>query len=89
LLITPPPFVVTRRHLYQATFAQGRVRKIERLRSNPSRGANFKFLATLVATKLSLHQIRTADGKQDGSTTTRSGGDRPQGDRKGEGATGP
>jgi hypothetical protein len=27
-----PPFVVTRRHLYQATFAQGRVRKIERLR---------------------------------------------------------
>src|ERR1700722_14632642 len=33
LLITPP-FVGTRRHLYQATFAQGRVRKIERLRHN-------------------------------------------------------
>jgi hypothetical protein len=31
LLITSPPFVVTRRHLYQATFPQGRVRKIERL----------------------------------------------------------
>jgi len=27
-----PPFVVTRRHLYQATLARGRVRKIERLR---------------------------------------------------------
>jgi len=52
--------------------------------SNPSRGANFKFFATLVATNRSLPQIRTADGKQDGSTTTRSGGDRPQGDPKGE-----
>src|SRR3984957_20664821 len=31
LPITPPPFVVTRRHLYQATVPQGRVRKIERL----------------------------------------------------------
>jgi predicted lactoylglutathione lyase len=32
-LLIVPPFVVTQRHLYQATLAQGRVRKIERLHS--------------------------------------------------------
>jgi hypothetical protein len=36
LLIMPPPFVVNPRHLYQPTLAPGRVRKIERLRSNLS-----------------------------------------------------
>src|SRR5882672_7072786 len=38
------PFVVTRRHLYQATLAQGRVRKIERLHLW---GKDFSFLETM------------------------------------------
>jgi hypothetical protein len=50
--------------------------------SNPSRGANFKKIQNGAnrCTVAVWPQIRTADGQQDGSTTPRSGGDRPQGD---------
>jgi len=55
--------------------------------SNPSRGAQISSGRTRVTPTAfpdSLALIRTADRKQDGSTTPRSGGDRPQGDPKGE-----
>src|SRR3979490_3274495 len=53
--------------------------------SNPSRGAKGqKGPAKPTAFHSSSLPIRTADRQQDGSTTPRSGGDRPQGDPKGE-----